>query len=69
MKVIIHNLETFELSHISNLMNNIKTLEHKEGAISTLEIQYPKEIIRYTIVHNKKSYSVFSDYFDNKEGL
>ena len=65
MKIIIHNIEEFDFSHITSLINNVKTLEHKEGAISTLEIQYPKEMIRYTIVHNKKSYSIFSNYFSN----
>ena len=64
MNLIIRNIETFDYSHIKGLLDNLKTLEFIEGAISLYEIHYPKEIIRYTIVHNKKSYTVASDRFD-----
>jgi hypothetical protein len=64
MNLIIRHIESFDYSHIKGLLDNLKTLEFSEDTISLYEIHYPKEIIRYTVVHNKKSYTVTSDRFD-----
>ena len=64
MKVMF-KIDEIDLSHIEQALKFAKEIEHKEGRLSRLEIQYPKEIVYYNFWHNKKSISITSQRGDN----
>lgn len=64
MIVILTDFKNFDISHLDRVLKFLKETELKDGSVSTYEIKYPKEIIRYSIFHNKKSFTIQTDRFD-----